>query len=97
MQWLKRLLEHGGHGVTETRSGIFLPNKSLSKDSEHFSREVGDEVEDLSSVDPEERAWVKWFNELPQSHKQLVETSLHHGICVRPDNFERLLPRLRSM
>jgi hypothetical protein len=96
MQWVKRLLEPGGRGGEGSQGIIVLPH-SLSEGSEERSRENSAEAEDLSSVDPEERAWVEWFNALPQSHKDLVETSLHHGICVQPDNFERLLPRLRSL
>jgi len=96
MQWLKRVFEHGGRGVIGAQREIFLPTDSRLKDSECLDKEISDAVEDLSSVDPEERDWVEWFNALPQSHKHLVETSLHQGISLRPDNFERLLPRLRG-
>jgi hypothetical protein len=97
MQWLKRLFEHGDRGAGAEQRKILVLTDTLPRDGARHPSKLHDEVENLSSVDPEERAWVKWFNQLPESHKHLVETSLHHGISVRPDNFERLLPRLRRM
>ena len=50
-------------------------------------------IDEDSALNSEEMAWLEWFIDLPEAHKELVEACDHRGIRVTAENFAEILKR----
>ena len=47
-------------------------------------------LDDPDYVTARERAWIKWFNTLPENDKKVVRICTEKGVSVTPSNIDQL-------
>jgi hypothetical protein len=92
MNWLKAFKDAYQKASAQRRQRELLARAdTIMAETDEILQETAGMLKEIAACSPEERAWLEWFDRLPESQKHLVEVCAENGIKVTPDNIDVVL------